>query len=266
MFFVVTTILLYITVGNWCTFVVGCLTVGLLPVILEHYHEHHLTMATAVVRCVVCEIELDDSVADTASASQDNVSTDTISGNDRRCDNDDSVVDDDLKRVTATHFYNAADEISTFQSKSVGRSLPSLPKQDSTELSHLQTPLSVSCCDLSTETLPGRVSTSTEIPSTGFFTVIVEDSGIGASRESPSHTNIVLSDTDSVEEADINFEPFCRICQLPGDSSSSSDNHLVSPCRCAGSLQYAHTACLVVSCRFLMHVYVWYIYSMQCNV
>jgi len=217
-------------------------------------------MATAVVRCVVCEIELDDSVADTASASQDNVSTDTISGNDRTCGNDSSVVDDDLQRVTATHLYDDADKISTFQSKAIGQSLPSLPKQDSTELSPLQRPLSVSCCHLPTETPPDQVSASTEIPSTGFFTVIVEDSGITASHESfvsPSQTNIVLSDTDSVEEADINFEPFCRICQLPGDSSS--DNNLVNPCRCAGSLQYAHTACLVVSCSFRVHIYVWYI-------
>ena len=216
-------------------------------------------MATAVVRCVVCEIELDDSVADTSSASPDHVSSDAISANDGRC-NDDSVVDDDLKRAAATHVYDTPDSRSIFQSKSIGQSLPSLPQHDSTHPNPVHHPLSVSCCVLPLETPPDRVSAPTEIPSMGLPMVIVEDSGIAASRDSfisLSQRSIVIGDVDSLDEVSVTFEPFCRICQLPGDSLSSSDSTLVSPCRCAGSLQYAHTTCLVVSHRYIVHSSVW---------
>ena len=38
--------------------------------------------------------------------------------------------------------------------------------------------------------------------------------------------------------------PACRICQLP---SMEPANHLISPCRCLGSIRYVHNNCLLVS-------------------
>ena len=38
--------------------------------------------------------------------------------------------------------------------------------------------------------------------------------------------------------------PVCRICQLP---SMEPNNHLISPCRCLGSIRYVHNNCLLVS-------------------
>lgn len=37
--------------------------------------------------------------------------------------------------------------------------------------------------------------------------------------------------------------PFCRICHAPGDEKDP----LTSPCRCAGTLQFIHGTCLMVS-------------------
>lgn len=39
--------------------------------------------------------------------------------------------------------------------------------------------------------------------------------------------------------------PVCRICHLPYEESKP----LLSPCRCSGTLQFVHNACLVVSCN-----------------
>lgn len=36
--------------------------------------------------------------------------------------------------------------------------------------------------------------------------------------------------------------PICRICQLP---SIEPNNHLISPCRCLGSIRYVHNPCLL---------------------
>lgn len=36
--------------------------------------------------------------------------------------------------------------------------------------------------------------------------------------------------------------PVCRICQLP---SMEPSNHLISPCRCLGSIRYVHNNCLL---------------------
>jgi len=36
--------------------------------------------------------------------------------------------------------------------------------------------------------------------------------------------------------------PICRICQLP---SMEPSNHLISPCRCLGSIRYVHNPCLL---------------------
>ena len=37
--------------------------------------------------------------------------------------------------------------------------------------------------------------------------------------------------------------PICRICHMPSEERAE----LISPCRCAGTMQYIHTACLMVS-------------------
>ncbi|XP_054133785.1 E3 ubiquitin-protein ligase MARCHF7 isoform X2 [Melozone crissalis] len=47
--------------------------------------------------------------------------------------------------------------------------------------------------------------------------------------------SLLLEDSED-EEGDI-----CRICQM---SSSSSDNLLIEPCKCTGSLQYVHQECM----------------------
>lgn len=41
-------------------------------------------------------------------------------------------------------------------------------------------------------------------------------------------------------EATSSVFPFCRICHQPGEEHNS----LISPCRCTGTLQYIHAACL----------------------
>jgi len=43
--------------------------------------------------------------------------------------------------------------------------------------------------------------------------------------------------------------PVCRICQLP---SMEPNNHLISPCRCLGSIRYVHNNCLLVSHHILL--------------
>ena len=52
-----------------------------------------------------------------------------------------------------------------------------------------------------------------------------------------SYTLDSKSDTNSV------FLDICKICHQPSDP----EDPLISPCRCAGSLQYIHGACLTVS-------------------
>lgn len=47
--------------------------------------------------------------------------------------------------------------------------------------------------------------------------------------------SLLLEDSED-EEGDL-----CRICQMP---SASSDNLLIEPCKCTGSLQYVHQECM----------------------
>ncbi|OXB82332.1 UNVERIFIED_CONTAM: hypothetical protein H355_004649 [Colinus virginianus] len=47
--------------------------------------------------------------------------------------------------------------------------------------------------------------------------------------------SLLLEDSED-EEGDL-----CRICQM---SSASTDNHLIEPCKCTGSLQYVHQECM----------------------
>ncbi|XP_065606928.1 E3 ubiquitin-protein ligase MARCHF7 isoform X5 [Cyrtonyx montezumae] len=47
--------------------------------------------------------------------------------------------------------------------------------------------------------------------------------------------SLLLEDSED-EEGDL-----CRICQM---SSTSTDNHLIEPCKCTGSLQYVHQECM----------------------
>jgi len=204
-------------------------------------------MATASVQHAD-GLEVVDSVSEVTSASLDLVSCNEVAGNDGSRGNVNSLVELDFKPVASSQFYTE-NRLAACQSKSVGQSLPSLPKQDS-PLPNCSVQLSVSCYDLPLQIQPGEVSSTTEIPSTGISTVVVEDCGISICREScvsSSAMNLEISDTDTVTEMNMTFVPFCRICQLSGDSASAHDSTLMSPCRCSGSLQYTHTACLVVS-------------------
>ena len=180
-----------------------------------------------------------DSASVTANSSLDLSSCDVIV---ESCGNADSTA---VELDSKPGQFHAPERISVERSQSVGESLPSLSNNDST-LPSCST-LSASCCVLSPCTSSGGPASSAEIPSV----VVVADSGIStASPESclsSSRINVEVSDTDTVEELDVTFEPFCRICQLPSDGATAVDSTLVSPCRCAGSLQYTHPDCLVVS-------------------
>jgi hypothetical protein len=52
-----------------------------------------------------------------------------------------------------------------------------------------------------------------------------------------------LSDTASA------IVPICRICHQPGEGLDI----LISPCRCAGTLQFIHNTCLMVGVLFIFH-------------
>ena len=104
---------------------------------------------------------------------------------------------------------------------------------------------------LSVQTPTDDVSSVAEIPSLEFPGVIVEDPEISESRKplasslssSSLPRNHRISDAEADGGVTVTYEPFCRICHLVG----SSEVELMSPCRCSGSCQYVHRACLVVS-------------------
>lgn len=58
-----------------------------------------------------------------------------------------------------------------------------------------------------------------------------------------AHGNNGGSRRSSCTSASSLNRPTCRICHLYGEPGDT----LVSPCRCAGTMQYVHTSCLVVS-------------------
>jgi len=228
-----------------------------------------------------------NSVSEAATTSLDHlVHSDVIARNDSDCRHGDSAADAGLNRVPSMPFCSQK-RISEIESTSVGQSLCSLPMQDYTlPNSVVQCTPSVSCCGFTLQTQPNRLSTSAEIPSSGISLVVVDDFEISGMSSSPmnlgilgytemvgesssfteipssgipslvveesgisdmSQMNVELSDSEMVGEVNVTFEPFCRICQLTTDSQTEVSPPLVSPCRCTGSLQYAHTTCLVVS-------------------
>ena len=126
----------------------------------------------------------------------------------------------------------------------------------------------------SPQTPSSGLSPSMEIPSA----VVVEDSGISTSPESclaqtppmeiPSvvavnycgisaraksrmsllQKQLGMSLAETIGELNVTSdEPICRICHMPSDSTRPEYSTLVSPCRCTGSIQYVHHACLGVS-------------------
>ncbi|XP_037093402.1 E3 ubiquitin-protein ligase MARCHF1-like [Pollicipes pollicipes] len=50
-----------------------------------------------------------------------------------------------------------------------------------------------------------------------------------------------LSEPSLVTSASTASMPICRICHMPSEERAE----LISPCRCAGTMQYIHTACLM---------------------
>ena len=84
----------------------------------------------------------------------------------------------------------------------------------------------------------------------------LEDLGAGRSRwynlTNGSNTDRLISGSFVTGEkqaclsqsSSIISMPVCRICQLPGMEPA---NHLISPCRCLGSIRYVHNNCLLVS-------------------
>ena len=55
----------------------------------------------------------------------------------------------------------------------------------------------------------------------------------------PSPSRVSLTSASSLR-------PLCRICHLSGDINGNGEDQLISPCRCAGTMQFVHTSCLVV--------------------
>ena len=51
----------------------------------------------------------------------------------------------------------------------------------------------------------------------------------------------ILPDVGSMMS--VSLFPFCRICHM---AASDSEEPLISPCRCSGTMQYIHGSCLMV--------------------
>ena len=217
------------------------------------------------------------------AATSDPTPSDVLAGSDGNCGSEETAMDTELKSVELTSS-DVQKRISTLKSKPVDQSLPFLPTY-STALpsSVIHCTPSVSCCGFALKTLPNRVSTSGEIVSSEISSVVVKDSGIlpqvnlnmsdtemvgelsssveipssrisslivdesGISGMSSSQMNLRISDSETVGDMNVMFEPVCRICQLPVEGQMEVGPPLVSPCRCTGSLQYTHITCLVVS-------------------
>lgn len=155
---------------------------------------------------------------------------------DNCCESDDSVVEMDTPAPCNTHA-----RISMLSCSSSNQSLPFLLMPIPTL--PMQSASSSAFSDASLHTLPSRTSSLSEITVSGISVVADEDVGISARTESR-----VSLDSDTSGIVNVTFDPFCRICQLSGcECQTAGDDRLISPCRCSGSLQYTHTACLVVS-------------------
>lgn len=63
----------------------------------------------------------------------------------------------------------------------------------------------------------------------------------------------------TVSECGTDMCSICRICQMPDDEH----DHLISPCRCTGSLRYVHTSCLKVS-TWALNLYIHSKYMYLC--
>jgi len=186
---------------------------------------------------------LADFISETCDTVNTSDTSDTNVRSDRNCECLSSAVSGEIELLILVP-YTTQKRISNYTSKSVSQSLPSLLTQDA-DVYTSSMPCNLSLPS-SARSLPSiRISSSTKIPSSEVSTVVVDDSRIPETCEtcvsSPRHHS--MSDVEADSEVDLAFEPQCRICQLSGESDSS----LISPCRCSGSLQYTHTACLVVS-------------------
>ena len=195
------------------------------------------------------EPHLADFVLDTSGTLNTHSAFDVIAGSDSNCDSCNSVVGD--IGLVASAPYTTHKRISGCKLKPLSHSLPALLTQDDSVFTS-----SIPCTVLlhsSSQSLPNDgISACTEVPSSEVSTMVVGDSRVPGGREtsvSSSRRHRRMSGVETVGELNVAFEPFCRICQLSGDSDSS----MISPCRCAGSLQYTHTACLVVSVAQCCH-------------
>jgi len=192
----------------------------------------------------------DDFILETSSTLCTRCSTsDMIARSDTSCDRCNAVINRDTQLVASTP-HDTHRRISGCTLQSVSESLPSLLTQNNN--------VSTSCM-LATLSLPsspqslpscGNCLSTEVIPSSEVSTMVIGDCGIPGSCEtcmSSSRRNLGMSDLEAVGEVNVGVEPLCRICQLADDSATSVRSSVISPCRCAGSLQYTHTACLVVS-------------------
>ena len=73
---------------------------------------------------------------------------------------------------------------------------------------------------------------------------LVPDITAKSSILSLNNNNIVITcDRSPFSSVTSSLSSLCRICQCPAEP----DRVLIAPCRCKGSLQYIHSACLLVS-------------------
>ena len=199
-----------------------------------------------------------DFILETSSTLCTSCSTsDMIARSDTSCDRCNAVINRDTELVASTP-HDTHRRISTCTLQSASESLPSLLTQNNN--------VSTSCMSgtlslpSSPESLPscGNCSSAEMIPSSEVSTMVIGDCGIPDNScetcVSLSQRNLGMSDLEAAGEVNVGVEPLCRICQLPGDSATTSvRSSVISPCRCAGSLQYTHTACLVVSEQHCTH-------------
>lgn len=89
--------------------------------------------------------------------------------------------------------------------------------------------------------------------------------GSRSTNDNNEDTQTICSDTSSILNLD---RPICKICHI---GSSKHGDKLISPCKCSGTMQYIHCACLLkwlemsnranekpMSCELCGHEYSWH--------
>ena len=139
--------------------------------------------------------------------------------------------------------------------------VPQAPSQDDTYLTqrndnntHCGSPLlGGDVPSTSSEAVQGTHPPSSEVPLLAMdlppepsspppdYNVVVGQDGKTGLMLHASYSHLNLDNKSDSVSMNLNI---CRICHMPGDDTSEG---LISPCRCAGTLQFIHNTCLMVS-------------------